>query len=92
MMMMSSTASGAAAGPQTLPDLSGAVAWLNSPPLNRDQLKGHVVVVDFWTYSCINCLRRFLTYARGPRNIKRAAWLSSVSTRRSSPSKRTSTT
>ena len=57
MMMMSSTASGAAAGPQTLPDLSGAVAWLNSPPLNRDQLKGHVVVVDFWTYSCINCLR-----------------------------------
>lgn len=57
MMMMSSTADGAAAGPQTLPDLSGAVAWLNSPPLHRDQLKGHVVLVDFWTYSCINCLR-----------------------------------
>jgi cytochrome c biogenesis protein CcdA/thiol-disulfide isomerase/thioredoxin len=57
MMMMSSTAPGAAAGPQTIPDLSGAVAWLNSPPLNRDQLKSHVVLVDFWTYSCINCLR-----------------------------------
>jgi cytochrome c biogenesis protein CcdA/thiol-disulfide isomerase/thioredoxin len=57
MMMMSSNAGGAATGPQTLPDLSGAVAWLNSPPLNRDQLKGHVVLVDFWTYSCINCLR-----------------------------------
>jgi cytochrome c biogenesis protein CcdA len=57
MMMMSSTAPGAAAGPQMMPDLSGAVAWLNSPPLNRDQLKGHVVLVDFWTYSCINCLR-----------------------------------
>jgi cytochrome c biogenesis protein CcdA/thiol-disulfide isomerase/thioredoxin len=57
MMMMSSTASGAASGPQTLPDLSGAVAWLNSPPLNRDALKGKVVLVDFWTYSCINCLR-----------------------------------
>lgn len=57
MMMMSSTAGGAAGGPQMLPDLSGAVAWLNSPPLNRDQLKGHVVLVDFWTYSCINCLR-----------------------------------
>ena len=57
MMMMSSTAPGAAAGPQTMPDLSGAVAWLNSPPLTRDQLKGHVVLVDFWTYSCINCLR-----------------------------------
>jgi cytochrome c biogenesis protein CcdA/thiol-disulfide isomerase/thioredoxin len=57
MMMMSSTAPGAATGPQMMPDLSGAVAWLNSPPLNRDQLKGHVVLVDFWTYSCINCLR-----------------------------------
>ena len=57
MMMMSATAPGAAAGPQTMPDLSGAVAWINSPPLNRDQLKGHVVLVDFSTYSCINCLR-----------------------------------
>ena len=57
MMMMSSTAPGAAAGPQMMPDLSGAIAWINSPPLNRDQLKGHVVLVDFWTYSCINCLR-----------------------------------
>ena len=41
----------------TLPSLSGAVAWLNSPPLTADALKGHVVLVDFWTYSCINCLR-----------------------------------
>jgi thiol-disulfide isomerase/thioredoxin len=57
MMMMSASANGAAAGPQELPNLSGAVAWLNSPPLNRDQLKGHVVLIDFWTYSCINCLR-----------------------------------
>jgi cytochrome c biogenesis protein CcdA/thiol-disulfide isomerase/thioredoxin len=57
MMMMSATAPGSAAGPQTMPDLSGAIAWINSPPLNRDQLKGHVVLVDFWTYSCINCLR-----------------------------------
>jgi cytochrome c biogenesis protein CcdA/thiol-disulfide isomerase/thioredoxin len=57
MMMMSSTAAGAASRPQTLPDLSGAVTWLNSPPLNRDELKGKVVLVDFWTYSCINCLR-----------------------------------
>ena len=31
--------------------------WLNSPPLNRKELKGKVVVIDFWTYSCINCLR-----------------------------------
>jgi cytochrome c biogenesis protein CcdA/thiol-disulfide isomerase/thioredoxin len=57
MMMMSSTAHGGTAGPQTMPDLSGAIAWINSPPLTGDQLKGHVVLVDFWTYSCINCLR-----------------------------------
>jgi cytochrome c biogenesis protein CcdA/thiol-disulfide isomerase/thioredoxin len=57
MMMMSSTAHGGPAGPQTMPDLSGAIAWINSQPLTGDQLKGHVVLVDFWTYSCINCLR-----------------------------------
>ncbi|HEX4410696.1 MAG TPA: cytochrome c biogenesis protein DipZ [Xanthobacteraceae bacterium] len=39
------------------PPLDGAAAWLNSPPLTREGLKGKVVVVDFWTYSCINCLR-----------------------------------
>jgi cytochrome c biogenesis protein CcdA/thiol-disulfide isomerase/thioredoxin len=41
----------------TFPELKGAVLWLNSPPLTREQLRGKVVVVDFWTYSCINCLR-----------------------------------
>jgi cytochrome c biogenesis protein CcdA/thiol-disulfide isomerase/thioredoxin len=41
----------------TMPELNGAVAWLNSPPLTRAALRGKVVVVDFWTYSCINCLR-----------------------------------
>ena len=40
-----------------IPPLSGAVEWLNSPPLTREGLKGKVVLVDFWTYSCINCLR-----------------------------------
>jgi cytochrome c biogenesis protein CcdA/thiol-disulfide isomerase/thioredoxin len=40
-----------------LPSLTGAVQWLNSPPLTAEQLKGKVVLVDFWTYSCINCLR-----------------------------------
>jgi thiol-disulfide isomerase/thioredoxin len=40
-----------------LPDLDGAVAWLNSPPLSRDSLRGKVVLVNFWTYSCINSLR-----------------------------------
>lgn len=41
----------------TLPQLNGAVLWLNSPPLTREELRGKVVLVDFWTYSCINCLR-----------------------------------
>ena len=41
----------------SLPSLSGAVEWLNSPPLTAELLKGKVVLVDFWTYSCINCLR-----------------------------------
>ena len=39
------------------PPLSGATQWLNSPPLTPQQLRGKVVLVDFWTYSCINCLR-----------------------------------
>jgi cytochrome c biogenesis protein CcdA/thiol-disulfide isomerase/thioredoxin len=50
------------AGP--LPDLGGAVGWLNSPPLSSKSLKGKVVLVDFWTYSCINCLRA-LPYVEG---------------------------
>lgn len=40
-----------------IPDLVGATNWLNSPPLTVESLKGKVVLVDFWTYSCINCLR-----------------------------------
>lgn len=47
----------------TMPPLTGAVTWINSPPLTPDQLRGKVVVVDFWTYSCINCLRA-LPYVR----------------------------
>ncbi|MDI9849257.1 cytochrome c biogenesis protein DipZ [Rhodoblastus sp. 17X3] len=45
------------------PSLAGAVEWLNSPPLTVEGLKGKVVLVDFWTYSCINCLRA-LPYVR----------------------------
>src|SRR3954447_26111817 len=40
-----------------LPSLDGIGPWVNPPPLSREQLKGKVVVIDFWTYSCINCLR-----------------------------------
>ena len=41
----------------SIPSLNGAVQWLNSAPLTREELQGKVVLVDFWTYSCINCLR-----------------------------------
>ena len=47
-----------------MPELSGAVGWLNSPPLTTKSLRGKVVVIDFWTYSCINCLRA-LPYVEG---------------------------
>ncbi|MEO6224441.1 MAG: cytochrome c biogenesis protein DipZ [Sphingomicrobium sp.] len=40
-----------------LPPLDGIGPWFNSAPLTREQLKGKVVLIDFWTYSCINCLR-----------------------------------
>ena len=39
------------------PSLNGAVEWLNSPPLTTEELRGKVVLIDFWTYSCINCIR-----------------------------------
>ncbi len=45
------------------PSLDGAVEWLNSPPLTREDLRGKVVLIDFWTYSCINCIRT-LPYVR----------------------------
>ncbi len=40
-----------------MPPLKGGVAWLHSPPLGPAQLNGKVVLVNIWTYSCINCLR-----------------------------------
>jgi cytochrome c biogenesis protein CcdA/thiol-disulfide isomerase/thioredoxin len=40
-----------------LPALDGATQWLNSEPLTAEALRGKVVVIDFWTYSCINCIR-----------------------------------
>ena len=39
------------------PEFDGIDLWLNSEPLRMDDLRGKVVLIDFWTYSCINCLR-----------------------------------
>jgi thiol-disulfide isomerase/thioredoxin len=44
-------------GSSPLPSLAGATGWINSPPLTAKELKGKVVLIDFWDYSCINCIR-----------------------------------
>jgi len=46
-----------AADGKLLPEFQGISQWLNSPPLTNADLKGHVVLVQFWTFACINCQR-----------------------------------
>jgi cytochrome c biogenesis protein CcdA/thiol-disulfide isomerase/thioredoxin len=57
MMMSAAKAAGDLPVEGEVPSFAGATLWLNSPPLNVEGLRGKVVAVDFWTYSCINCLR-----------------------------------
>jgi thiol-disulfide isomerase/thioredoxin len=52
-MLFAATSVHAAAAPE----FSGIERWLNSPPLSMQSLRGKVVLVDFWTYTCINCTR-----------------------------------
>ena len=54
----SSPAAKVAEGP-VAPELRGIVGWVNSEPLLIQELKGKVVLVDFWTYTCVNCIRTF---------------------------------
>ena len=56
-MMSARGAAGALPIEGIMPPLDGATQWLNSAPLSREALRGKVVLVDFWTYSCINCIR-----------------------------------
>ncbi|MBW7972205.1 thioredoxin family protein [Bradyrhizobium sp. BR 10289] len=46
----------AAASQQTAPDFAGISNWFNSKPLSIADLRGKVVLVDFWTYGCVNCV------------------------------------
>lgn len=57
MMMSDKNAVSKSIESAKLPDLSGATGWINSEPLNMESLRGKVVLIDFWTYSCINCIR-----------------------------------
>lgn len=43
--------------PYPAPEITGIVQWMNTEPLTLAQLRGKVVLIDFWTYSCINCIR-----------------------------------
>jgi thiol-disulfide isomerase/thioredoxin len=43
--------------PMEMPEFASIAGWLNSEPLTKASLKGKIVLVDFWTYSCVNCLR-----------------------------------
>jgi thiol-disulfide isomerase/thioredoxin len=45
--------------PQPAPELRGIDNWINSRPLTLEELRGKVVLMDFWTYSCVNCIRTF---------------------------------
>ena len=49
--------SASAASRAPAPEIQGVAEWINSKPLTLRQLRGKVVLIDFWTYSCVNCLR-----------------------------------
>jgi hypothetical protein len=68
-----------------MPSLAGATEWLGPEPLGPAGLRGHVVLVNFWTWTCINWLRQepYVRAGRGRIGTTGFSW--SASTRRSSP-------
>lgn len=60
----------ALAEPYPAPEFTGLQAWLNAGPLTMASLKGKVVLVDFWTYSCINCVRTLPYVTRWDRTYR----------------------
>jgi len=57
LMQGTAQAAPAPAEAPTAPEFTGIDKWLNSGPLTMESLRGKVVLVDFWTYTCINCIR-----------------------------------
>ncbi|HEU4669182.1 MAG TPA: redoxin family protein [Dyella sp.] len=56
LLLLAASATALADTPARAPDFTGVTRWINSPPLSIDGLRGKVVLVDFWTFECINCL------------------------------------
>lgn len=57
-----------------MPSLEGGTGWLNGEPVSPASLKGKVVLIDFWTWDCINC-QHSLPYVRDwPTNIRHRVW------------------
>jgi len=56
--------------PYEAPELTGVSQWINSEPLTLKDLRGKVVLIDFWTYSCINCVRNNPNLAKLYENYK----------------------
>ncbi len=57
-----------------LPSLAGATHWLNGEPQTVEDLRGRVVLVHVWTYSCINCIRTLPTLRAWPSATGRRGW------------------
>jgi hypothetical protein len=57
-----------------MPSLGGATEWLNSEPLGPAELRGHVVLVNFWTLTCINWLRQEPYVRPGRRPTATTGW------------------
>ena len=56
LLALAAAAPAVAAAPASAPGFAGATGWINSPPLTARDLRGKVVLVDFWTFDCSNCL------------------------------------
>ena len=76
-----------AVSPSGLASLERADAWLNSPPLSASALRGKVILVHFWTYTCINWLRTNPT-SPGQRSTRTRGWSLSASIPRNSDLRR----